>query len=300
MNEIDLANVLFLESSTALKFPGVKYTARGMVGAVSRDFYITRESYAGHKANAPQLAILIDDKNKNPDVNLKGRKCTGRQTQECGLLVVARSHFPQHAPVCLRASSAQRTFTRFFSDPKVSRKHQYGGYDPCWDDYVEVYFNRPDAQQALHANVTGIPYNWTGCSETINTNWQDSDETMLPIYRKLMKAGLRIWVYSLTVTGNSGDVDLAVPVTFSRYSVEKLKLNTTKPWYTWYRNTGWWIHGNLRCADTCDGPSCWPCGTNVPTRLYLQAHKILPGWKANAILSVKVSIHKPDASHVLQ
>ncbi|EFJ37631.1 hypothetical protein SELMODRAFT_402086 [Selaginella moellendorffii] len=100
-------------------------------------------------------------------------------------------------------------------------------YDPCGDDYVEAYFNKQDVQQALHANVTGIPYNWTGCSETINTNWQDSDETMLPIYRKLMKAGLRIWVYSV-------DVDLVVPVTSSGYSVEELKLNTTKPWYPWY------------------------------------------------------------------
>ncbi|XP_024530915.1 serine carboxypeptidase 24 isoform X2 [Selaginella moellendorffii] len=166
--------------------------------------------------------------------NLKG-ETNGTQDQCSKIVLYAYQHefgtmdrYNIYAPVCLRASSSQRTFTRFFSDP-VSRIYQYSGYDPCGDDYVEVYFNRPDVQQALHANVTGIPYNWTGCSETINTNWQDSDETMLPIYRKLMKAGLRIWVYS-------GDVDSVVPVTSSRYSVEKLKLNTTKPWYPWYRN----------------------------------------------------------------
>lgn len=37
------------------------------------------------------------------------------------------------------------------------------GYDPCISRYAEVYYNRPDVQKALHANVTKIPYPWTGC-----------------------------------------------------------------------------------------------------------------------------------------
>ena len=37
------------------------------------------------------------------------------------------------------------------------------GYDPCTAEYAEVYFNRPDVQAALHANVTRIGYNWTRC-----------------------------------------------------------------------------------------------------------------------------------------
>jgi hypothetical protein len=37
------------------------------------------------------------------------------------------------------------------------------GYDPCTAEYAEVYFNRPDVQAALHANVTKIGYNWTHC-----------------------------------------------------------------------------------------------------------------------------------------
>jgi serine carboxypeptidase-like clade II len=37
------------------------------------------------------------------------------------------------------------------------------GYDPCTAEYSEVYFNRPDVQAALHANVTKIGYNWTRC-----------------------------------------------------------------------------------------------------------------------------------------
>ncbi|KAG6550494.1 hypothetical protein Mapa_007968 [Marchantia paleacea] len=36
-------------------------------------------------------------------------------------------------------------------------------YDPCSENYAEVYFNRPDVQKALHANTTGIDYRWTAC-----------------------------------------------------------------------------------------------------------------------------------------
>lgn len=37
------------------------------------------------------------------------------------------------------------------------------GYDPCTSEYAETYFNRPDVQAALHANVTKLGYNWTHC-----------------------------------------------------------------------------------------------------------------------------------------
>lgn len=40
-----------------------------------------------------------------------------------------------------------------------------GKYDPCIDNEVETYFNRPDVQLAMHANTTGLPWAWTGCSD---------------------------------------------------------------------------------------------------------------------------------------
>jgi serine carboxypeptidase-like clade II len=42
-----------------------------------------------------------------------------------------------------------------------------GQYDPCVDSEVEVYFNRKEVQEALHANVTKLPYRWTGCSSVV-------------------------------------------------------------------------------------------------------------------------------------
>ena len=69
-------------------------------------------------------------------------------------------------------------------------------YDPCTYDYSVLYFNRPEVQKAMHANVSGmIAYPWAGCSDTLFVNWKDSAATVLPIYQELLKAGLRLWVF---------------------------------------------------------------------------------------------------------
>lgn len=100
-------------------------------------------------------------------------------------------------------------------------------YDPCTYDYSFIYFNRPDVQKAMHANTTGIPYPWVGCSDPLFLNWQDSATTVLPIYRELLEAGLRLWVFS-------GDADSIVPTTGTRYALGSLKLPVVVPWYSWY------------------------------------------------------------------
>jgi len=40
-------------------------------------------------------------------------------------------------------------------------------YDPCVDNKVELYMNRPDVQRALHGNTTSLPWPWTGCSPIV-------------------------------------------------------------------------------------------------------------------------------------
>ncbi|TYH75944.1 hypothetical protein ES332_D04G051200v1 [Gossypium tomentosum] len=112
---------------------------------------------------------------------------------------------------------------------------QLSGYDPCTEKYAEIYYNRPDVQKALHANTTGIRYKWTACSEVLNRNWNDTDGSVLPIYKEIIAGGLRVWVFS-------GDVDSVVPVTATRYSLAQLKLSTKIPWYPWYvkKHVGGW------------------------------------------------------------
>ncbi|EEF27854.1 serine carboxypeptidase, putative [Ricinus communis] len=69
-------------------------------------------------------------------------------------------------------------------------------YDPCTERYSIVYFNRPEVQKAIHANVTGILYEWKTCSDIVGNYWADSPLSMLPIYKELIAAGLKIWVFS--------------------------------------------------------------------------------------------------------
>ncbi|XP_050272313.1 serine carboxypeptidase 24-like [Quercus robur] len=109
------------------------------------------------------------------------------------------------------------------------------GYDPCTQNYAEKYYNLPEVQKAMHANVTGILYNWTACSDVIISNWKDSEFSMLPIYKKLFAAGLRIWVFS-------GDTDSMVPVTGTRLALSHLNLTIKTEWYPWYADEevgGW-------------------------------------------------------------
>ncbi|KAL7228710.1 hypothetical protein ACSBR2_007416 [Camellia fascicularis] len=126
-------------------------------------------------------------------------------------------------PPCNITSSPNRYLRGHY--PWMSR-----AYDPCTERYSEVYYNHPEVQKALHANVSGIiSYPWKTCSEIVNDNWGDSPLSMLPIYRELIAAGLRIWVFS-------GDTDGVVPLTATRRSIDALKLPTITNWYPWYDN----------------------------------------------------------------
>ncbi|XP_065849242.1 serine carboxypeptidase 24-like [Euphorbia lathyris] len=111
----------------------------------------------------------------------------------------------------------------------------FSGYDPCTENYAEKYFNTPQVQQALHANITRIPYKWTACSDILIKNWKDSEYSMLPTYKELIAAGLRIWIFS-------GDTDSVVPVTATRFSLSHLNLTVKTRWYPWYsgKQVGGW------------------------------------------------------------
>lgn len=73
------------------------------------------------------------------------------------------------------------------------------------------------------------------CSETLFSNWTYQTGSALPIYSKLIQAGIRIWVYS-------GDTDGRVPVLSTRYSLNSLGLPISKSWRPWYHEkqvSGW-------------------------------------------------------------
>ncbi|GJN05737.1 hypothetical protein PR202_ga23398 [Eleusine coracana subsp. coracana] len=134
-----------------------------------------------------------------------------------------------YTPTCKKTSLHKRRLIRG-KTPWLPR-----GYDPCTEKYSTKYYNLPEVQKALHANVTGIPYAWTGCSDPLFEYWKDSPRSMLPIYRELIAAGIRILVFS-------GDADSVVPLTATRYSIDALYLPTLTNWYPWYDDeevAGW-------------------------------------------------------------
>ncbi|QCD86096.1 cathepsin A [Vigna unguiculata] len=240
----------------------------------SHEFYIIGESYGGHYA--PQLAEVIHEGNKNGTyINLKGfmmgnavindvtdlkgvfdfalchaiiskqvydgirENCdfmAKNNTKECswnvGKFLQAYSDiniFSIYSPVCLIDYERPVSSMLHVVPYAVSEINMIPtmGYDPCKVNDVEKYFNKKDVQKAIHAyfpNITKIK------------KWNDSPITVLPVIQKLLRAGLRIWMYS-------GDTDGRIPVLSTRYGLRELKLNVTKEWRAWFegREVGGWV-----------------------------------------------------------
>jgi serine carboxypeptidase-like clade 2 len=95
-------------------------------------------------------------------------------------------------------------------------------YDPCVDDAVQTYMNRPDVQAAIHANAS---IKWTDCSSVVNYSRFDLLSSMLPTYSYLLTNApdARFWVYS-------GNVDAIVPFTGTRLWLQEFGLPEAEPW----------------------------------------------------------------------
>ncbi|CAA7015601.1 unnamed protein product [Microthlaspi erraticum] len=103
----------------------------------------------------------------------------------------------------------------------------FEGYDPCYSNYAEIYFNRVDVRSSIHA--TRAVSRWKTCNNSILRTYNFTVSSMLPTYSKLIKAGLKIWVYS-------GDADGRLPVIGTRYWVEALGLSVKSEWRSWFHN----------------------------------------------------------------
>mmetsp|Transcript_30867 Transcript_30867/g.55249 ORF Transcript_30867/g.55249 Transcript_30867/m.55249 type:complete len:524 (-) Transcript_30867:216-1787(-) len=102
-------------------------------------------------------------------------------------------------------------------------------YDPCVDSEVEGYFNRPEVQAAIHANVSGmLHYPWTDCTDGARLTYSRADllSSMMPTYERLLQKDIRILVYS-------GDIDAILPLVGTRNWVEALGLEVTERWRPW-------------------------------------------------------------------
>ncbi|KAD2393398.1 hypothetical protein E3N88_40375 [Mikania micrantha] len=183
-----------------------------------------------------------------------------------------------YAPSCVDAkyNSTQRALIRGNVSPHLLSKNKAWhvkptGYDPCQSQYTNSYMNKPKVQASLHANTTKIPYPWSHCSDAI-TYWNDAPDSILPVIKKLVAGGVRVWVFS-------GDTDGRIPVTSTRLSLRKLGLNIVEDWSPWYTKTqvgGWTITYDGLMFVTIRG-----AGHQVPTFKPKEALQLLRHFLSN-------------------
>ncbi|KAL4452545.1 hypothetical protein ABPG75_008207 [Micractinium tetrahymenae] len=101
-------------------------------------------------------------------------------------------------------------------------------YDPCSHHRVRAYMRRQDVQEALHAIQPGAQArNWTECdARAISYEVESLLDSMLPVHRANLEAGMRVLIYS-------GDTDGVVPTLGTRSWVEALGLHPAAPLRTW-------------------------------------------------------------------
>ncbi|XP_030472849.1 serine carboxypeptidase-like 33 [Syzygium oleosum] len=145
-----------------------------------------------------------------------------------------------YAPQCLLNSSSMSYSLSHTSESRIEPRTKVngyglrrmripGGYDPCFTQYAEMYFNRQDVRSSLHVRAANPTINLKACNESLGDTYDYSVFSVLPIYSKLIKGGLKIWVYI-------GDADGRVPVLGTRYCVEALGLSIKSPWRSWYHD----------------------------------------------------------------
>ncbi|XVF88548.1 hypothetical protein PTKIN_Ptkin19aG0059300 [Pterospermum kingtungense] len=141
-------------------------------------------------------------------------------------------------------------------------------YDPCAPDYTDIYLNRSHVQKALHAKISKP---WKHCNYA-NLSWKDAPASMLPTIKKLIAAGIRIWVFS-------GDNDGRIPITSTRLTLNKLGLKTIEEWTPWFIDKqvgGWTIEYEGLMFVTIRG-----AGHEVPTFKPMEALQLVSHFLAN-------------------
>ncbi|KAL1178567.1 hypothetical protein V6Z11_A03G105300, partial [Gossypium hirsutum] len=205
----------------------------------TREFFPAGESYVGYYV--PQLAHTILQNNQHTNqtiINLKGIAWTHALTSDdiytglalnCDYSTLNLSSkvclgfvdkandaagnmytYDIYAPLCDSSS----TSTYLICQAYVSAFHS------CSKNYIHSYLNNPE----VHKHFIQIG--------KVNRHWKDKPLTVLPIIKEVMDSGIRVWIYN-------GDTDGALPLSCSKYAINKLGMPIKTAWYTWY------IHGEV-------------------------------------------------------
>lgn len=112
--------------------------------------------------------------------------------------------------------------------------------DPCLQDRIFSYLNRPDVQKSLHANTTGLPYVWNFChGGPLEYHVIDHEKNIIPVVSALIDNGIPLMLFS-------GDQDSKIPLTQTRIIAnilaKDLKLvpsTNYAPWFDKKQVGGW-------------------------------------------------------------
>ncbi|KAH7547925.1 hypothetical protein JRO89_XS14G0040200 [Xanthoceras sorbifolium] len=196
-----------------------------------RPFYIAGESYAGHYI--PELSQVIVRGNKgtkNPVLNFKGFLLGNPLIDDYYDNIGTHEYWWNHG---LISESTYKDLQKFcpnetFLFPKnkcstaLNRAYQQFGSINPYSIYSTPCYETGTLNRNLHLSLVFMHVN----NSAIRGNWSDSPKSMLPIFKELIAAGIRIWLYS-------GDADAILPLTATRYSIDALNLKTDIEWYAW-------------------------------------------------------------------
>ncbi|ANM61524.1 serine carboxypeptidase-like 43 [Arabidopsis thaliana] len=244
------------------KFPELK----------SRDLFLTGESYAGHYI--PQLADVILSYNSRSSgfkFNVKGIAIGnpllkldrdfaaayeyfwshGMISDEVRLTIMNQCDFanPKNmSNACIYAIVESSVLTEYINSYHIL-------LDVCYPSIVQQELRlKKMVQNALHANRTRLPYEWTMCSNRLNYSGIDGYIDMLPSLKRIIQNQTPVWIFS-------GDQDSVIPLQSSRTLVrelaEDLNFKTTIPYGAWFHKeqVGGWVteYGNLLTFATVRG-----------------------------------------------
>jgi serine carboxypeptidase-like clade 2 len=165
-----------------------------------------------------------------------------------------------YADVCI-SNELKHMVSQFANSGSISHKllsskaNQVKDAEPCIENFMTAYLNRPDVQKAV--NIRNPVQKWSACSNKVHYNYDDIASSVIPVYQFLFNENLKILVYA-------GDVDAIVPYSGSLAWIESLKMNITDPWRPWY-DSGKQVGGYVTVYESLTFTTVRGAGHMVPT-----------------------------------
>ncbi|KAL4317838.1 hypothetical protein GQ457_18G025460 [Hibiscus cannabinus] len=143
-------------------------------------------------------------------------------------------------PLCASTSSLRQSLYLWKFDTQAAElpmKSVIPG-DPCIEDRIHRYLNKPQVQEALHANTTHLPDAWEFCG---GPDYQRDNLAIniIPILSKLLRSGIPVLLFN-------GDQDSKIPLTQTRKIANMLAkemkfvpLENYAPWFDTMQIGGW-------------------------------------------------------------